>query len=67
MQNTFKAVTATFVLPKPKKPTGGSNGVTYSASAWVGIDGATCQTAILQTGVDFFVHGNTVTYRGEHV
>jgi len=62
--NTWKSVTATFVLPKPKKPTGGSNGVTYAASAWVGIDGATCQTAILQTGVDFFVHGNTVTYHG---
>jgi len=61
--NTWKSVTATFVLPKPKKPNGGSNGVTYSASAWVGIDGATCRTAILQTGVDFFVHGNTVTYR----
>jgi len=60
--NTWKSVTATFVLPKPKKPKGGSNSVTYAASAWVGIDGSTCRTAILQTGVDFFVHGNSVSY-----
>ncbi|PNY23866.1 Aspergillopepsin-2 [Tolypocladium capitatum] len=29
-----------------------------AASAWVGIDGDTCQTAILQTGVSFFADGS---------
>jgi len=59
---TFKAVTATFTVPKPTKPSGGSSSTTYSASAWVGIDGDTCGTAILQTGLDFNVKGTTVSY-----
>lgn len=33
----------------------GSNGA--AASAWVGIDGDTCQTAILQTGISFYADG----------
>jgi len=45
----WKTVTAEFTVPKPS----GSSGA--SASAWVGIDGDTCSTAILQTGVDFTV------------
>ncbi|RSL41764.1 hypothetical protein CEP54_015714 [Fusarium duplospermum] len=28
-----------------------------AASAWVGIDGDTCQTAILQTGISFYADG----------
>lgn len=58
----YKTVTGTFVVPTPKKPTGGSSSTTYSASAWVGIDGDTCQTAILQTGVDFNVKGTSVSF-----
>jgi hypothetical protein len=58
----YKSVTGTFVVPTPKKPSGGSSSTTYSASAWVGIDGDTCQTAILQTGVDFNVQGSSVSY-----
>ncbi|KAI0040158.1 hypothetical protein FA95DRAFT_1612018 [Auriscalpium vulgare] len=57
---TYKAVTASFVVPTPKAPSGGSG--TYSASAWVGIDGDSCETAILQTGVDFTVDGGSVSY-----
>ncbi|KAJ5902562.1 hypothetical protein N7495_003090 [Penicillium taxi] len=34
----------------------------YCASAWVGIDGDTCETAILQVGVDFCVQGSEVSY-----
>lgn len=49
---TFNAVSAQFVVPTPKVPSGGSG--TYAASAWVGIDGDTYQDAILQTGVDFY-------------
>ncbi|OIW24630.1 hypothetical protein CONLIGDRAFT_718516 [Coniochaeta ligniaria NRRL 30616] len=58
----YKSVTGTFVVPTPKKPSGGSSSTTYSASAWVGIDGDTCQTAILQTGVDFNVKGTSVSF-----
>ncbi|KAI1452039.1 peptidase A4 family-domain-containing protein [Annulohypoxylon moriforme] len=58
----YKTVTGTFVVPTPKAPSGGSSSTTYSASAWVGIDGDTCETAILQTGVDFTVQGGSVSY-----
>ena len=61
-QATYKAVTATFTVPTPKEPSGGSG--EHSASAWVGIDGDTCGTAILQTGVDFTVSGSSVSYDG---
>ncbi|TFK87241.1 aspergillopepsin [Polyporus arcularius HHB13444] len=57
---TYTSVTGSFVVPTPSEPSGGSG--TYSASAWVGIDGDTCQTAILQTGVDFTVSDSGVSY-----
>ncbi|KAG8874646.1 hypothetical protein FRB97_005765, partial [Tulasnella sp. 331] len=56
---TYKAVTATFVVPTPKAASGSSSG---AASAWVGIDGDTCGNAILQTGVDFTVTNGAVSY-----
>ncbi|KAF8313006.1 hypothetical protein DL93DRAFT_2081712 [Clavulina sp. PMI_390] len=59
---TYKSVTGTFTVPTPKEPSGGSSSTTYSASAWVGIDGDTCGNAILQTGVDFNVKGTSVSY-----
>ncbi|KAI0773056.1 acid proteinase [Trametes elegans] len=58
--NTYKSVTGTFTVPTPREPSGGSG--THSASAWVGIDGDTCGSAILQTGLDFNVNGNSVSY-----
>lgn len=58
----YTAVTAEFTVPTPKVPSGGSSSEQYCASAWVGIDGDTCSTAILQTGVDFCVQGSSVTY-----
>ena len=63
MQNTFKSVTGTFIVPIPREPSGGSG--FHSSSAWVGIDGDTCQTAILQTGIDMSVDGDDVSYDGE--
>ncbi|RPD55201.1 aspergillopepsin [Lentinus tigrinus ALCF2SS1-7] len=57
---TYTSVTGTFVVPTPSEPSGESG--SHSASAWVGIDGDTCQTAILQTGLDFTVSGSSVTY-----
>ncbi|KDR77619.1 hypothetical protein GALMADRAFT_65656 [Galerina marginata CBS 339.88] len=52
---TFKSVTGTFTVPTPK----GSSG---AASAWVGIDGDTCGSAILQTGIDFTISNGKVSF-----
>lgn len=58
----YNSVTAEFTVPRPQYPTGSSSNTQYCASAWVGIDGDTCTTAILQTGIDFCLFGSTVTY-----
>ncbi|KAI1383966.1 peptidase A4 family-domain-containing protein [Hypoxylon trugodes] len=58
----YKTVTGSIVVPTPKVPSGGSSSTEYSASAWVGIDGDTCETAILQTGVDFTIQGSSVSF-----
>ncbi|KAI0594912.1 putative aspergillopepsin [Biscogniauxia sp. FL1348] len=58
----YTTVTGTIVVPTPKAPSGGSSSTTYSGSAWVGIDGDTCSTAILQTGVDFSIRGSSVSF-----
>lgn len=59
-KGTYTSVTGTFTVPTPKEPSSGSG--THSASAWVGIDGDSCENAILQTGVDFNIDGSKVTY-----
>ncbi|PBP15753.1 hypothetical protein BUE80_DR013547 [Diplocarpon rosae] len=41
----YTSVTGTFTVPSPTSA--------GSGSAWVGIDGDTCETAILQTGIDW--------------
>ncbi|KAI0159562.1 peptidase A4 family-domain-containing protein [Xylariaceae sp. FL1272] len=57
----YTKVVGTFTVPTPKAV----NGKAGSASAWVGIDGDTCGTAILQTGMDFNVAANgKVSYDG---
>ncbi|KAJ5611378.1 hypothetical protein N7510_008097 [Penicillium lagena] len=58
----YTGVTGQFTVPTPQVPSGGSSNTQYCASAWVGIDGDTCSSAILQTGVDFCVQGGSVTY-----
>ncbi|KAG9246851.1 peptidase A4 family-domain-containing protein [Calycina marina] len=50
----YTSVTGTFTVPTPT--TAGSG------SAWVGIDGDTCSTAILQTGIDWTKSGSSITY-----
>jgi hypothetical protein len=50
----YKSVTGTFTVPKPS--------TSGSGSAWVGIDGDTCDTAILQTGVDWTKSGSSYSY-----
>jgi hypothetical protein len=53
---TFNAVSGKFTVPAPSAPSGvAATDGEYSASAWVGIDGNTYSTAILQTGLDFTV------------
>ncbi|KAJ5589400.1 hypothetical protein N7537_012078 [Penicillium hordei] len=58
----YTLVTGEFTVPKPKPPPGASPSEKTCASAWVGIDGYTCGSAILQTGVKFCVQGDEVSY-----
>ncbi|EED22787.1 aspergillopepsin-2 precursor, putative [Talaromyces stipitatus ATCC 10500] len=58
----FTKVSASAVAPTPSIPSGGDDSTQYCASAWVGIDGDTCQSALLQTGFDFCIQGGSVTY-----
>ncbi len=58
----YTSVVGTIKVPVPRAPQGGDASTTYSTSAWVGLDGDTCQTSILQTGVDFTISGGVVSY-----
>jgi hypothetical protein len=58
----YTSVTASIVVPTPREPSGGNSRTQYAASAWVGIDGDTCGSAILQTGVDFYVQDGSVSF-----
>ncbi|KAI0598860.1 peptidase A4 family-domain-containing protein [Biscogniauxia sp. FL1348] len=58
----YETVTGTFTVPTPGVPPGGSSSTEYVVSAWVGIDGDTCQQAIWQAGVDSYIHHGSVTY-----
>lgn len=58
----YKGVTGTFTIPDISLPSGGDESTYYSASAWVGIDGDTCETSILQTGVDFNYEDGEVSF-----
>jgi len=60
--NGFTTVTGSVVVPTPKSPQGANERTQYAAAAWVGIDGDTCSSAILQTGIDFQVQGGQVSY-----
>lgn len=50
--NGYNHVQGTIVVPQV------SGGSDSAASAWVGIDGDTCQSAILQTGISFYGDGS---------
>ncbi|KAJ5726634.1 uncharacterized protein N7483_007991 [Penicillium malachiteum] len=60
---SFTSVTAHFIFPTPKIPPEGSTSQQYCACAWIGIDGHTCHTAILQTGVSFCISGTSISYQ----
>jgi len=57
---TFTEAYGTFTVPTPSAGSGSSR--SYSASAWVGIDGDTCSSAILQSGVDFTYKSGAVSF-----
>ncbi|KAI9701331.1 MAG: hypothetical protein M1820_006553 [Bogoriella megaspora] len=58
----YTGITGTFTVPSVQLPSGGNSGTAYSASAWVGLDGYTCGSAILQTGIDFTLQNGRTTY-----
>ncbi|KAM6490290.1 Peptidase A4 family domain containing protein [Amanita muscaria] len=53
--NTFYKVTGTFTVPTPSAPNG-------EAAVWVGIDGSTCKSAILQTGINMYYQNGAISY-----
>lgn len=57
----YNAVTGTFVVPSISVPAGGDSSQQYCAAAWVGIDGDTCGSAILQTGVNICIQNGQIT------
>ncbi|KAJ5178671.1 Concanavalin A-like lectin/glucanases superfamily [Penicillium coprophilum] len=58
----YTSVSGEITVPFPQLPRGANSYTNYCASAWVGIDGDTCNTAILQTGIDFCIQGETTSY-----
>ena len=54
--------TGTFTVPQPSVPSGGDSSTQYCGAAWVGIDGDTCQTGLIQTGVFWCVQGGSYSY-----
>lgn len=55
-------VTADLVIPEPKIPPGGDSKTFYSTVFWVGIDGFTCGSGLLQTGIETAIQGTTKRY-----
>jgi hypothetical protein len=58
----YTLVTGTFVVPGISVPAGGNSNTQYCAAAWVGIDGDTCQSAIIQTGVNLCIQNGQTSY-----
>jgi Peptidase A4 family len=56
----YTAVSAEFTVPTPSSSGLGIG--QFCAAAWVGLDGDTCETSILQTGVDFCVEDGITSY-----
>ncbi|MCJ1324981.1 hypothetical protein MMC10_001643 [Thelotrema lepadinum] len=51
--STFDSVSAQFTVPTVAPPSSATGSGSWSAAAWVGIDGDTYGKAILQAGIDF--------------
>jgi len=59
--NTYKSVTGTLVVPNLQPAAGGATSGYYGGSAWVGLDGMTCQTSLMAAGIDFIYLEGTTT------
>jgi hypothetical protein len=61
LQGSVAMVQGSIVIPTLNIPPGGNSQQKYWASAWVGIDGASCQDggSLWQTGFYFTIQGNT--------
>lgn len=58
----ISTVTAVITVPSVSDGTSSDSSTEQCASAWVGIDGDTCETAILQTGIDFCIQNGQASY-----
>ncbi|KAJ7866261.1 acid proteinase [Mycena olivaceomarginata] len=58
--NTYQSVTGTLVVPHLRPATGGASTGIYGGSSWVGLDGMTCQTSLMATGIDFIYLNETI-------
>ncbi|KAJ7488162.1 peptidase A4 family-domain-containing protein [Mycena latifolia] len=58
--NTYKSVTGTLVVPHLQPATGGASSGIYGGSAWVGLDGMTCQNSLMATGIQFMYLNETI-------
>ncbi|KAJ6545808.1 acid proteinase [Mycena vulgaris] len=58
--NTYQSVTGTLVVPHLRPATGGASTGFYGGSSWVGLDGMTCQTSLMATGIDFTYFNETI-------
>ncbi|KAJ7144275.1 peptidase A4 family-domain-containing protein, partial [Mycena epipterygia] len=59
--NTYQSVTGTLVVPHLQPATGGASTGFYGGSAWIGLDGMTCQTSLMATGIDFLYLNETIS------
>lgn len=58
----WTTVSGSVTAPTPQLPPGADPSQQYCATAWVGIDGDSCQTSLLQTGVDFCISGGEPSF-----
>lgn len=58
----YTSVFGTIVVPTPRTPPGGNSSAQYAAAAWVGIDGYTCGTALIQTGIAIWIQNGQPWY-----
>ncbi|TVY41861.1 Aspergillopepsin [Lachnellula subtilissima] len=61
-KDSVTAVQGSFTVPKPVVPPGGDSSEQYCGAAWVGIDGDTCTSSLIQTGVFWCIHHGIITY-----
>ncbi|KAH9895605.1 concanavalin A-like lectin/glucanase domain-containing protein [Cubamyces lactineus] len=61
---TVESVIGTFTIPVPNAPPGGDDHDLYTSAVWLGIDGYTCEAALLRTGVEFTRVNGIVTATG---